>query len=419
MSHVLVIGAGAAGLMAGITLAKNGHTVTVVEANDRTGGRIHTWTQGFSRPVELGAEFVHGNLPITFSLLKEIKAQYFKLEGKHFTVQDGKIETGNLMDGEWQDFNQQLDKLEGDIDLRTFLNQRFTGERYNELRERVTRFAEGFDLADPGRVSTLALKKEWSENDEENQYHIVGGYGILIDHLAAQLIKLGGIIQTSAVVKEITWRHGEVNLVTTNGKVIEGKKVIITASAGCMQKRSLHFDPGIPGYERAFDELGFGSVIKFLFEFKEKFWEKQLTDASFIFSNGKVPTWWTPRPDKMPLLTGWMGGPSVLRSDVSEEQLFEDGIDSLQRIFGGPKDDLIRQLAQWKIVNWTADPFTRGAYTYPTLKADTARSQLSTPLLETLYFAGEALYNGTSMGTVEAALKNGREVALKIGPANT
>lgn len=414
MSHILIIGAGASGLMAGITLVKNGHAVTVVEANDRTGGRIHTWAQGFSRPVELGAEFIHGNLPITFSLLNEIKAQYFKLEGRHFTVRDGKIETGNLMDDEWQDFNQQLDKLKDDINLRSFLNQRFSGERYDELRERITRFAEGFDLADPNRVSTLALKKEWSENDEENQYHIIGGYGTIIDHLAGQLINLGGEIQTSTIVKRITWRQGEVKLVTTNGRVIEGEKVIITVSAGCIQKRALLFDPGIPDYESAFDELGFGSVIKFLFEFKENFWEKKLKDASFIFSDGKVPTWWTPRPDRIPLLTGWLGGPSVLQSDPSQEQLFEDGIESLQRIFGGTREDLISQLAQWKIVNWTRDPFTQGAYTYPTLKANQARLQLSEPVLDTLYFAGEALYNGTSMGTVEAAFENGREAALKI-----
>ena len=418
MSHVLIIGAGASGLMAGITLVKNGHIVTVVEANERTGGRIHTWTQGFSRPVDLGAEFIHGNLPITFSLLKEIKAEYIKLEGNHFTVINGKIETGNLMDDEWQDFNQQLDKLKDDIDLRSFLNQRFGEERYSELRDRITRFAEGFDLADPDRVSTLALKKEWSENDEENQYHIIRGYSTITDYLAEQLIRLGGQIQMSTIIERVTWGKGNVKLATTGGKIIEGEKVIVTVSAGCMQKRSLHFEPGIRDYESAFDELGFGSVIKFLFEFKETFWEKQLTDASFIFSDGKVPTWWTPRPDKTALLTGWLGGPSVLRSDFSQEQLFGNGVDSLQRIFGCTKDDVISQLTQWKIVDWTDDPFTLGAYTYPTLRADNARSLLLNPVLDTLYFAGEALYNGTSMGTVEAALKNGREVALKIGPAN-
>ena len=71
-NKVIIIGAGAAGLMAARLLAEQGYTVTILEAQDRTGGRIHTLhDKSFAQPVELGAEFIHGNLPVTIGLLKE------------------------------------------------------------------------------------------------------------------------------------------------------------------------------------------------------------------------------------------------------------------------------------------------------------------------------------------------------------
>ncbi|MBW0480170.1 hypothetical protein O181_019885 [Austropuccinia psidii MF-1] len=56
---VLIIGAGMAGLAAGLQLVRAGHPVTIVEARDRVGGRIssHNWTTG---SIDIGASFLHG-----------------------------------------------------------------------------------------------------------------------------------------------------------------------------------------------------------------------------------------------------------------------------------------------------------------------------------------------------------------------
>ena len=65
MVDVIIIGAGAAGLAAARIISKTGKTVTVLEARNRAGGRIYTLhNDDFSFPVEAGAEFIHGNLPI-------------------------------------------------------------------------------------------------------------------------------------------------------------------------------------------------------------------------------------------------------------------------------------------------------------------------------------------------------------------
>ena len=63
---VIIIGAGAAGISAAHALCHKGKKVLVLEARSRVGGRIHSIDDAaFPQPVEAGAEFIHGKLPVT------------------------------------------------------------------------------------------------------------------------------------------------------------------------------------------------------------------------------------------------------------------------------------------------------------------------------------------------------------------
>ena len=68
----MVVGAGAAGLMAACELARAGRHVTILEARDRLGGRIFPLPEAeFGYGAEGGAEFVHGAAPVTRALMRE------------------------------------------------------------------------------------------------------------------------------------------------------------------------------------------------------------------------------------------------------------------------------------------------------------------------------------------------------------
>ena len=67
----LIIGAGAAGLGAARELRDAGERVVVLEARDRVGGRAWTSYDLAPHPVELGAEFVHGENVVAWKYLEQ------------------------------------------------------------------------------------------------------------------------------------------------------------------------------------------------------------------------------------------------------------------------------------------------------------------------------------------------------------
>ena len=81
-----MIGAGAAGLRAAVALRKAGRQVLVLEARDRIGGPVHSVDdREIGATLELGAEFVHGDL----GELKKSRMRLEDMDGRHLAVVDG------------------------------------------------------------------------------------------------------------------------------------------------------------------------------------------------------------------------------------------------------------------------------------------------------------------------------------------
>jgi monoamine oxidase len=417
MQHdILIIGAGAAGLIAARTLSAAGHTVTMLEANDRIGGRVHTiHATGFTQPIEVGAEFVHGKLPLTMQLLKEAEVEYQPVAGKMIQVKNGRWSEQEEFVVGWDELMDRMANLKDDMTLADFLQQYFSDNKYTPLRQSARRFAEGFDVADPHEVSVFSIREEWMKEQDE-QYRIPGGYKQLVDHLQKACTANGCVIHTSSVVKTIRWQPNKVEAVTANGRTFTAQKVIITASLGVLQAPAQHtaaitFEPAIDAQYQAIQQIGFGTVVKVFLQFSAPFWLEYRKDIGFLLSEEAIPTWWTQLPDTIPVLTGWVGGPQAARlTEVNEQTILEQAVQSLANIFTMQVEQIKGLLTASHVVKWQTSSFNIGAYSYSKLFSTAARQLLNKPVQDTIYFAGEALYEGEAGGTVEAALSSGSSV---------
>ena len=418
MASLLIIGAGAAGLTAAVELLEHKHTVTILEARDRVGGRIHTITDKFSTPVDAGAEFMHGKLPLTSALAKRADAALSLITGNHYQVFNGEVEEGDFLEDEWGELEHALRHLKEDTSIASFMDQNFPAGKYYNLRKRVKGFAEGFDLADLHKVSAKALQKEWGDSDEDHQYHIRGGYGQLTDYLRDEVIRLGGTIHLSSAVHEVRWSTGKVKVLTEDGRSYDAEKLLVTVPVGVLQKGSIRFSPPLAVHEQAIEKLAFGGVVKFMVEFEEGFWDDlshlPFPDFTMVVSDSVVPTWWTQSPDPKPLLTGWLGGPTTFQISHEPGFLRQQAIHSIHRIFKYAEKDIESAIRVFHIADWVRDPYARGGYSYSAVESDAAIDALNQPAANTIFFAGEGLYKGPSMGTVEAALQTGKAAAKLI-----
>jgi len=429
-TDVLIIGAGAAGLMAAYKLSQKGKKVTVLEARNRTGGRIHTIThESFFQHAELGAEFVHGDLPVTLNLLQEAGIAYNPANAEMVRHTKGEFAKNEQFIENWDLLIDKLCELKEDKSINEFMLDEFPGDEYQNLRSGVWKYVSGYDTADPRLASAFALRNEWQNEDGNAQHRINKGFCDMINYLAGTCRAAGNTIYLNTVVKEIYWKVGQVKVVTDEGISYTAKQIIIAMPLGVLkanqrEKGAITFHPPIPEQSEAIDALGFGSVIKFLLEFKDAFWEssatkklagKSLKKMGYLLSDENIPTWWTQYPKHSPLLTGWIGGPAAeeLKHNTTDE-LLQRGLQSLSNIFKIDVGELKANLIACNIINWTVDPFTRGSYSYDTVAAPQARKVLNTPVDNTLFFAGEYLYEGPAMGTVEAALTSGMNVAEGI-----
>ena len=415
--HIVVIGAGAAGLMAARELSLAGRKVTILEARDRCGGRIHSLPAAeFGYPAEAGAEFVHGEAPVTRSLVREAGLSLLPIQGTQWTVEDGKFSREESQVPHEAQLHKALQELKDDLTVAEFLRRLFAGPTYDRLRHSIERMVEGYDAADPERASTLALREEWMDGARSTQARIAGGYGALVDFLTAGCRNHGVAIHLGSAVTAIEASNGKGVVHCANGDAHGYDAVVLTVPLPLL--KGILLPPTERERVAAAAHIGFGNVIKILLRFETHWWgEKRtdLADLTFLLSDARIPVWWTQHPADLPVLTGWFGGPKTEgMASLGEYELIEAGIASLAEIFGCDPKELMRNLVAARAINWAHDPLARGAYSYVTPQTRAAQAVLSRIDGGAVFFSGEALYRGRDMGTVEAALASGLETARTL-----
>lgn len=426
MYDVIIIGGGAAGLMTAKILSAHHKKILLLEAKDRLGGRICS-VNNFSFPAEGGAEFIHGNLKTTFSLLKEAHLNKEKIKGTFCRIEKGKWYADDHLVPGWELLIQRMNDCKKDISIHDFLNTSFKEKKFDSLKKYFTKYIEGYDAANPVNTSVFAIRTEIEEGDKP-QYRPAHGYYSLIDYLKEACLKNGAIIKINEPVIKLS-RNKNIE-VSTSQKKYFCKKVICAVPLGVLQstrkqKCFIDFPDFLKDHLNAAKKIGNGSVIKFLLEFDKAFWfdknflkDKNIRTPSYLFTDTAIPTWWTQYPSQKPLLTGWIAGPSSYKMrNYSTKKFKQIVLESLSLVFTIPIDDLQKQLKNFRAINWINEAYILGGYSYPTLQTTRARKILQQPFENGFYFAGEYVPENSS-STVDAALLSGKSVAEQIVKGN-
>jgi monoamine oxidase len=277
--------------------------------------------------------------------------------------------------------------LDEDVSFEEFLAGRKIPAR---TRTFARMMVEGFDAADPKRVSARSIVEEWASLGAQPRPK--GGYGALLEWLTRGVLRNGARLRLESPVYDLRWRRGSVE---ANG--VKAKRAIITLPLSLIKLREKR---------AALRKLATGPVIRVALAFDEEFWRRR-SDAAFFHSPGAAfPTFWTPLPMRAPLLTCWAGGPKAARlTGKSKGALVQEALGSVTKVFGRAAP-LVGALVQ----DWQAERWSRGGYSYVLVGGEGAREELGRPIADTLYFAGEAT-DAEEAGTVAGALRSGIRAA--------
>jgi monoamine oxidase len=415
---VIVVGAGVSGLAAAARLIERGADVAVVEARTRAGGRVHTARgDGWPAPLEEGAEFVHGRDPVLVRRLHDA--------GLHLVEQRGgghwlRTRGGRLVDGRgiWE---RALPLMNDDAPRDRSMAARIRAARVDDdARDFALAFVEGFHAATPARASARAIAEQQRAAQEvhgDALGRVREGYGALV---AALVDAVGDArLRFGRVVDELRWRRGGVTVRarrTLDGKreELRARRAVVTLPL--LPLTALRFSPALPAAKRrALASLAMGNVVKLALRFREPWWqplERRLGALSFVHERrAAVPTWWRPLPFAAPMLIGWVGGPAAAKLRGAPDAVVRRALASLAATVGLDARKLAPLVQAWHVVDWSADPFAGGAYSWVPVGAVAAPGELAGAVDGTLFFAGEATNTGGQSGTVHGAIATGLRAA--------
>lgn len=419
-SRVVVIGAGAAGISAARELVSHGLDVTVLEARDRVGGRVHTAYDLAAHPVELGAEFIHGESVATWDWVRTFEAP---TTGDAHRYENWFEHRGRLLAGDdyaeaagfaayrslHRQGNRWIEEGRADAPVSALL-ERLEAELGAPLDDEDRRMlanmtAQGasVDLDDLGIYRTREATYEG--DGSQRHWRLIEGYAALMTAAASDLdLRLG------SPVERVRWDDEGVE-VTADGRAERWDRAVVTLPLGVLRAGDVEFDPPLPEAKRdAIERLLPGHINKVVLRFDRVHWPPELT---FLFTPRRTQIWWRPgqgQASEEPLLTAFFGGREAAAwEQLSEAEAIDRAAGELGDILG---TSLGASLRGGRFIAWGAEAFTRMGYSGIPPQGTGLRDALAEPA-GALHFAGEAT-NPTRPATVHGAIESGRRAAAEI-----
>jgi monoamine oxidase len=322
----------------------------------------------------------------------------------------------------------RIERPRADLTLCDFLERHRRALRA-AVRSLACSLVEGFDAADPTRISAREVLEEWrgSASADAPAFRASRGFAPMIEAMRAALPPERTWLQCGTAVRTVRWRRGRVEIEARRHDeplVVTATRVIVSLPLGVLQQSdaargAVRFEPELrPTRRTALARLAMGPVTKLVLQFDRPFWEEldagRYRDAAFFFVPGApFPTFWTSLPVRTPLLTAWSAGPNALRlGGLGARDVLTHAVASLRRLFGQRPYGSMLERFTWH--DWQADRYARGAYSYVLAGGGGGRAAAARAIDDTLYFAGEACDVDGEAGTVGGALNSGRRTAREV-----
>ncbi|XP_035737167.1 spermine oxidase-like isoform X1 [Vespa mandarinia] len=458
--RIVIIGAGASGIAAASKLYENGFkNISILEAQDRIGGRIHTIQFG-KYLIDLGAQWVHGQLN---NVVYELAAPYDLLE--HTNWKFSPYNSAGFKIDETI-FKDTIDIFENafynitipykNISVGEYYEQKFAEyfkdhpEINTTLQNDLLRF---YNLVE----CSLSASDTWYEPSmkAELEYEMCEGnfsinwkdkgYSTILNILmkkfpdaTKELPILNNTLLNSEVINiDYTGNNDIVKIRTLNNQEYLADHVIVTPSLGVLKAdyQSL-FNPPLPESKITnIKGLAYGTECKIFFQFDEPWWDYNFNWAfSLLFNesykdeleNGISDKKWITSTtsfssveNKPSLLLAWITpkGCRILET-LSDDEVLEHSMDMLHTFMG--KDYNITKPSAMIRSAWTQNKHFRGTYSFHSIESDKVHASaegLSEPIIKNqipiILFAGEAT-SKRYYSTVHGAIVSGWREADRL-----
>ncbi|HLZ35369.1 MAG TPA: NAD(P)/FAD-dependent oxidoreductase [Nitrospira sp.] len=428
---VIVVGAGLAGLTAAVELQRQGAAVTVLEGQDRVGGRVLTIRKGFveRQHAEAGADFIDEEHEEICQLVRGLNLKLVPVLHAGFAFalsSDGKVRRTVSGDGSWKRLTQYLVPL---IHAYRLSEQRWDGavaqalgslsvadwmkgaSLPGEVRDMLVGL-RGFFLADPANLSLLSLVDQVASSSpgKGGMYRIAGGNDRLPEALAS-ILRDRLLLRHEVLVVSQSKTTVRVRIRAGNhDSWLQSDYLVLAIPA--TKVRTLDIRPALPREQAAaFSTLAYGPVTKTLLQFDCRFWKQRNRPLAYG-TNLPIGALWDANEQqkgKTGILCLMAGGTT---SEATRKILSTSGAAGLVQALGW-LDKRRKKLVAMHSVTWEQDPWVKGGYAVFGPGYDPAfRSWLARPCGRIL-FAGEHTslrWQGYMNGAVESGLRAAAEI---------